>query len=113
VEIVKCIALLRGITDVEDLHESLLSNECGSLHANQGTRFKESRINNSVITSAKQAQDLYCEFLDSPPGSTMAEGSYLRGVVIQSHHYANVIILTQSCISVHKSVYKPGTNAMS
>jgi hypothetical protein len=111
VETVKCIALLHSIADVEDLHESLLSNECGSLHANQGTQFEESRIN--VTTSVKQAQDLYCEFLDSPPGSTMAKRSYLRGVVIQSHHYANVITLTQSCISVHKSVYKPSTNAMS
>ena len=37
VEIVKCIALLHDIIiEVEGLHD-LLSNDCGSLHANDGT----------------------------------------------------------------------------
>ena len=64
----KCIALLHNIiTDVEGLHD-LSSNNCSSLGANDGTQLKKSRIHNSVAASAKQMQDLFCKYFNSPAG---------------------------------------------
>jgi len=69
VEIVKCIALLHDIIiDVEGLHD-LLSNDSGSLDANDGNQLKKYRIHNSVIASAKQTPDLFCKYFNSPAGS--------------------------------------------
>jgi hypothetical protein len=69
VEIVKCVALLHNIIiDVEGLHD-LSSNECGSLDANDGNQLKKSKIYNSVTTSAKQTQDLFCKYFNSSSGS--------------------------------------------
>jgi len=68
VEIVKFIALLHNIIiDVQGLHD-FSSLNCGSLDANGGTQFKKCRMHNSVTASAKQTQDLFCEFFHSPVG---------------------------------------------
>ena len=67
-EIVKCIALVHNIvTDVQGLHD-FSSNDCCSLVANGGTQFKKSRMRNSVIASAIQTRDPFCEFFHSRAG---------------------------------------------
>jgi hypothetical protein len=66
---VKSIALLRNIIiDFEGLRD-FSSNDCGSLDANDGTEFKNSRMHNSVTTSAKKIRDLFCGFFHSEVGS--------------------------------------------
>ena len=58
----KCIALLNIIiAEAEGLHD-FSSNNCGSLNANGSTQFKNSRIHNSVTTSAKQTRYLFVNF---------------------------------------------------
>ena len=69
VEIVKCIALMPNIiTDGDGLSE-FLSNYCGSLDVTGGTQFNNSRMHNSVTSSAKQPRGLLCEFSHIPSGS--------------------------------------------
>ena len=74
VEIVKCIALLHNIIDVEGLHD-LPSNDCISVDTNDGNQFKKSGVHNSVTASGKQTRDLFCKYFNSPgsvPGQEVA-----------------------------------------
>jgi hypothetical protein len=54
VEIVKWIVLLQVIViHIEGFHQPSLPTESGSLDADHGTEFKQSRISNCVLASAK------------------------------------------------------------
>ena len=78
------------------------------------TQFKQSRLNQCVTASGKQTQDLFCEFFQRSTWLfSVARRSCLTNTVIHDHYCTNVFALTQSCISVHKSVYKPNTNSIS
>jgi hypothetical protein len=89
------------------------SNDCGSLDANGGTQFKKSRRHNSVIASAKQTPDPFCEFFHSRDGFVPWQEEATGDVQSFKVIFTLNITGTLFCISVHKFMYTPNANAVS
>ena len=88
VEIVKCVAVLHNIIIVVECLHDFSSNNCGSLHANGGTQFKKSGMNNFYRFCQTNARPILWIFPQSSWFCAVASRGYWRHAENQSHHYA-------------------------
>jgi hypothetical protein len=99
------------IIDVEGLHHSS-SNDIGSLDANDGTQFKNPEYITLLPLLPNKRETYFVNISSVQLVLFRGKRTLLETRSNSKPSLLNLITSNQYCISLHKYVYKPNTNAM-